>query len=183
MTKTLPTPIDDGAADHLIGLRLPDVDLASTSGGEVSIIKCSTGRWILFIYPRMGVPGRAEPIGWADIPGAKGCTAEACSFRDSLVELYGAGAQNVIGLSVQSSAYQREAVERLRLPYALLSDEKGRLTAALKLPTFTVEGVTLLKRMTLVIDGETIRHVFYPVFPAEGHADQVRDWLQANPAD
>lgn len=183
MTKTLPTPIDDGAADHLIGLRLPDVDLASTSGGEVSIIKCSTGRWILFIYPRMGVPGRAEPIGWADIPGAKGCTAEACSFRDSLVELYGAGAQNVIGLSVQSSAYQREAVERLRLPYALLSDEKGRLTAALKLPTFTVEGVTLLKRMTLVIDGETIRHVFYPVFPAEGHADQVRDWLQANHAD
>ena len=183
MTKTLPTPIDDGAADHLIGLHLPDVDLASTSGGEVSITKCSTGRWILFCYPRTGVPGRAAPIGWADIPGAKGCTAEACSFRDSLVELYGAGAQNVIGLSVQSSAYQREAVERLRLPYALLSDEKGRLTAALKLPTFTVEGVTLLKRMTLVIDGETIRHVFYPVFPAEGHADQVRDWIQANHAD
>ena len=81
------------------------------------------------------------------------------------------------------SAYQREAVERLHLPYPLFSDEKGRLTSALKLPTFTVEGVRLLKRMTLVIDGETIRHVFYPVFPAEGHADQVRDWLQANHAD
>ena len=183
MAKTLPTPIHDGAADHLIGLHLPDIDLASTSGGELSMKKCSTGRWILFIYPRTGVPGQDEPLGWADIPGAKGCTAEACSFRDSLVELNEAGAQNVIGLSVQSSVYQREAVERLHLPYPLVSDEKGRLTEALKLPTFTVEGVTLLKRMTLVIDGETVRHVFYPVFPVEGHADQVRDWLRANPAD
>ena len=137
----------------------------------------------MFIYPRTGVPGQPEPIGWADIPGAKGWTAEACSFRDSLVELNEAGAQNVIGLSVQSSAYQREAVERLHVPYPLRSDEEGRLTAALKLPTFMVEGLTLLKRMTLVIDGETVRHVFYPVFPAEGHADQVRDWLRANPAD
>ncbi|WP_240694578.1 peroxiredoxin [Cryobacterium sp. SO1] len=121
----------------------------------------------MFIYPRTGVPGQSEPIGWADIPGAKGCTAEACGFRDSLVELNEAGAQNVIGLSVQSSAYQREAVERLHLPYPLLSDEEGRLAAVLNLPTFTVEGLTLLKRMTLAIDGETIRHVFYPVFPAE----------------
>ncbi|TFD49604.1 peroxiredoxin [Cryobacterium frigoriphilum] len=166
MAKTLPTPLDDGAADQLIGLHLPDIDLASTSGGELSIKKCSTGRWILFIYPRTCVPGQAEPIGWADIPGAKGCTAEACSFRDRLVELNEAGAQNVIGLSVQSSAYQHEAVQRIHLPYRLVSDEKGRLTEALKLLTFTVEGVTLLKRMTLVTDGETVRHVFYPDFPA-----------------
>jgi len=183
MTNVLPTPIDDGAADHLIGLHLPDIALASTSGGEVSVGNISTGRWIMFIYPRTGVPGQAEPSGWADIPGAKGCTAEACSFRDNLVELHEGGARSVIGLSVQSSAYQREAVERLHLPYPLLSDENGRLAAALNLPTFVAAGLTLLKRMTLVIDGETIRHVFYPVFPAEGHADQVRDWLRANLTD
>ncbi|WP_104138594.1 MULTISPECIES: peroxiredoxin [unclassified Cryobacterium] len=182
MTNILPTPIDDGAGDHLFGLHLPDVALASTSGGQVSITNISTGRWIMFIYPRTGVPGQEEPIGWADIPGAKGCTAEACSFRDSLVELQEAGAHSVIGLSVQSSAYQREAVKRLHLPYPLLSDQQGRLAETLNLPTFAVAGLTLLKRMTLVIDGETIRHVFYPVFPAEDHADQVRDWLHANPA-
>lgn len=169
MTNALPTPIDDGAADHLIGVHLPDIALASTSGGEVSIKNVSTGRWIMFIYPRTGVPGQAEPIGWADTPGAKGCTAEACSFRDNLAQLHEAGARSVTGLSVQSSAYQREAVERL--------------AGALKLPTFTVAGVTLLKRMTLVVDGQTIRHVFYRVFPADGHAEQVRDWLRANPAD
>ena len=183
MTHALPTPIDDGAADHLIGLHLPNIALPSTSGGEVSIKNVSTGRWIIFIYPRTGVPGQAEPIGWADIPGAKGCTAEACSFRDNLAQLHDAGARSVTGLSVQSSAYQREAAERLHLPYPLLSDENGRLAGALKLPTFTVAGLTLLKRMTLVVDGQTIRHVFYPVFPADGHAEQVGDWLRANPAD
>ncbi len=183
VTDALPTPTDDGAADHLIGLHLPDIALASTSGGEMSIKNVSPGRWIMFIYPRTGVPGQAEPIGWAGIPGAKGCTAEACSFRDNLAQLYEAGARCVTGLSVQSSTYQREAVERLHLPYPLLSDENGRLAGALKLPTFTVAGLTLLKRMTLVVDGQTIRHVFYPVFPADAHAEQVRAWLRANPAD
>ncbi len=182
MTDALPMPIGDGAADHLIGLHLPDIALESTSGGEVSIKNVSSGRWIMFIYPRTGVPGEAEPIGWTDIAGAKGCTAEACSFRDNLGELHESGAQSVTGLSVQSSAYQREAVGRLHLTYPLFSDENGRLAGALKLPTFTVASLTLLKRMTLVVDGHVIRHVFYPVFPAEGHANQVRDWLRANPA-
>lgn len=136
----------------------------------------------MFVYPRSGVPGEAEPVGWADIPGAKGCTAEACSFRDNLGQLHEAGAHAVIGLSVQSAAYQHEAVARLHLPYPLLSDETRRLAGALDLPTFEVAGLRLLKRMTLAIDGRTITHVFYPVFPAEGHADQVRDWLRANPA-
>lgn len=182
MTSALPAPVSDGAADHLLGSPLPGLTLASTSGGIVDLATVSSGRWIIFIYPRTGVPGEAEPEGWAEIPGAKGCTAEACSFRDNLAELHSAGVSVVFGLSAQGTSYHREAVDRLHLPYSLLSDENGELREALTLPTFAVEGTVLLKRMTLVVDGRTITHVFYPVFPAEGHADQVRDWLRLNPA-
>jgi len=174
-------PVDDGRMDHLVGLRLPDLALASTSGGDVHLPSFSAGRWVLFIYPRTGMPGQAEPAGWASIPGAKVCTAEACSFRDNLAELRSAGARSVAGLSVQSTAYQREAVQRLHLPYPLLSDAEGRLAVALRLPTFEAAGLVLLTRMTLVIDAGIISHVFYPVRPAEGHAEVVRDWLLANP--
>lgn len=181
MTPQPVEPVDDGRADHLVGRRLPDLSLPSTAGGTVHLPTYSAARWVLFIYPRTGVPGQAEPDGWASIPGAKGCTAEACSFRDNLAELQSAGAETVAGLSVQGTAYQQEAVQRLHLPYPLLSDAEGQLTAALGLPTFEASGLVLLTRMTLVIDTGVISHVFYPVHPAEGHAEVVRDWLLANP--
>jgi peroxiredoxin len=180
MTTTL-TPVDDGRAAHLVGRRLPELSLPSTAGDDVQLATFSTGRWVLFIYPRTGVPGEAEPAGWASIPGAKGCTAEACGFRDNLAELREAGAEKVAGLSVQGTAYQQEAVRRLHLPYPLLSDEDRALTGALRLPCFQASGLTLLTRMTLVVDGSTITKVFYPVFPAEGHAENVGRWLRENP--
>ena len=181
MTSQPVEPVDDGRADHLVGRRLPDLSLAATSGRTMNLATNTAARWVLFIYPRTGVPGQAEPDGWASIPGAKGCTAEACSFRDNLAELRSAGAEMVAGLSVQSTAYQQEAVQRLHLPYPLLSDAEGRLTAALRLPTLEASGLELVTRMTLVIDARVISHVFYPVDPAEGHAEVVREWLLANP--
>ena len=182
MTTSLSETLDDGLAARLIGIELPDVALPSTSGEDIRIREYSTGRWVLFVYPRTGVPGEAEPAGWDEIPGAKGCTAEACSFRDHLAGLLQAGAEKVAGLSVQSTTYQQEAVQRLHLPYPLLSDETRDLSEALHLPSFEAAGLTLLSRITLVIDGLTITHVFYPVFPVEEHVEQVRAWLQSNPA-
>jgi peroxiredoxin len=181
MTTQLPESLDDGLAAQLVGSQLPDVALPSTSGHDIRLANFATGRWVLFIYPRTGVPGQKEPDGWASIPGAKGCTAEACSFRDNLSELQQAGAEIVAGLSVQSTVYQREAADRLHLPYPLLSDEALQFTKALSLPTFEASGMKLLKRVTLIVDSRIITHVFYPVFPAEGHAEEVRDWLRINP--
>ena len=180
MTTSLSETLDDGLAARLIGIELPDVALPSTSGEDIRIREYSTGRWLLFVYPRTGVPGEAEPAGWDEIPGAKGCTAEACSFRDHLAGLLEAGAEKVAGLSVQSTTYQQEAVQRLHLPYPLLSDQNRDLSEAIHLPSFEADGVTLLYRITLVIDGTMITHVFYPVQPAAEHAEQVRDWLQSN---
>jgi peroxiredoxin len=175
-------PLDDGLADHLTGATLPDIVLRSTAGEDVRLPTFEQGRWILFLYPRTGVPGQVEPEGWESIPGAKGCTAEACSFRDNLTSLMQAGVRRVAGLSVQSTDYQTEAVDRLHLPYPLLSDGHLALTRALRLPTFQAAGLTLLKRMTLVIDRATITHTFYPVFPVDSHVDEVHDWLQTSPA-
>ena len=177
----IPAPQDDGAADHLTGMTLPDLALPATSGGTVNLSKL-TGRIVLYIYPRTGVPGVDLPPGWNDIPGARGCTPQSCAFRDHHAELKALGVAQVLGLSTQDTAYQQEAARRLQLPFAILSDEKLAFTQALKLPTFTVAGMTLLKRMALVIDGGKIVKVFYPVFPPDKNAEEVVAWLQASRA-
>lgn len=176
----LPVPLDDGATRHLVGSSVPDIVLPATSGGPVELSKLEQ-RTIIYAYPRTGVPD--EPTfyeGWEQIPGARGCTPESCAFRDHHAELAGLGA-DVFGLSTQDTAFQREAVKRLHLPFAILSDDRLELTRALTLPTFEVNGVTLLKRFTLVVRGGKIEHVFYPVFPPDGHAEQVLSWVQENP--
>jgi len=173
----IPVPQDDGAARHLAGMKLPDLALPATSGDEVNLARLS-GRTVLYIYPRTGVPGVDAPPGWDDIPGARGCTPQSCGFRDHFAELKGLGVANLFGLSTQDTAYQREAAERLHLPFAILSDAKLALTRALKLPTFTAAGMTLLKRMALVIDDGTIAAVFYPVFPPDKNAAEVIAWLR-----
>ena len=173
----IPVPQDDGAARHLAGMKLPDLALPATSGDEVNLARLS-GRTVLYIYPRTGVPGVDAPPGWDDIPGARGCTPQSCGFRDHFAELKGLGVANLFGLSTQDTAYQREAAERLHLPFAILSDAKLALTRALKLPTFTAAGMTLLKRMALVIDDGTIAEVFYPVFPPDKNAAEVIAWLR-----
>ncbi len=174
----LPVPQDDGGARHLTGLRLPSVALGATDGREVDLSKLS-GRTVVYLYPRTGVPGQPLPDGWDAIPGARGCTPQSCSFRDHFAELKRLGVAHLYGLSTQDSAYQREAAERLRLPFPLLSDEKLRLAQAIKLPTFAVAGMTLLKRMALVIEDGVISKVFYPVFPPDKNAEEVIAWLSA----
>jgi peroxiredoxin len=173
----LPIPQDDGAARHLTGMKLPSLRLKATDGSQVDLSKLS-GRTVVYIYPRTGVPGRPLPEGWNEFPGARGCTPQSCGFRDHFAELKRLGVARVFGLSTQDSAYQREAVERLHLPFAVLSDERLELARAIKLPTFKVAGMTLLKRMALVFDDGIITKVFYPVFPPDKNAGEVIAWLR-----
>ncbi len=181
LPSNLPIPEDDGAAAHLVGTKMPPLALASTRGGTMRVDIAPEGceRLVLYAYPRTGRPGE-EPLApnWDRIPGARGCTPESCAFRDHAVELREAGAA-VAGLSTQDTAYQLEAVERLGLPFPLLSDAELELTAALGLPTFTVAGQTLLKRLTLVVRNALVERVFYPVFPPDTHAAAVLEWIRA----
>jgi peroxiredoxin len=175
----LPVPRDDGAARHLAGLKLPSLRLAATDGSEIDLAALS-GRTVVYVYPRTGRPGRPLPDGWDAIPGARGCTPQSCSFRDHFEELRRLGVSHLFGMSTQDSDYQREAVERLHLPFAILSDAALRFARALGLPTFTVDGMTLQKRMVLVIDDGVIAKVFYPVFPPDQSAGVVAAWLSAS---
>ncbi|MFI4962173.1 MAG: peroxiredoxin [Hyphomicrobiales bacterium] len=181
LPPNIPAPQDDGAAKHLAGMKLPDLTLPATDGQPVNLAKLK-GRAVVYIYPRTGVPGVDLPRGWNDIPGARGCTPQSCGFRDHFDELKRLGVAQLYGLSTQDSAYQQEAASRLHLPFAILSDEKMALTRALKLPTFTTSGMTLLKRMALVIDDGVITKAFYPVFPPDKNAAEVIAWLQASRA-
>ena len=176
LPNNLPAPEDDGAADHLPGMRLPPVSLASTSG-EVVDLSALPGRTVVYCYPMTGRPDRSLPTGWDEIPGARGCTPQSCSFRDHHAELRALGAR-VFGLSTQDTDYQREAATRLHLPFALLSDSDLAFAGALDLPTFEVEGMVLLKRLTLIIDEGWIEKVFYPVFPPDRSAEEVVGWLE-----
>jgi peroxiredoxin len=177
----IPAPQDDGGARHLSGIKLPDLALPATGGATVNLSTLK-GRTIIYVYPRTGVPGVDLPTGWNDIPGARGCTPQSCSFRDHFGELKRLGVAQLYGLSTQDTAYQQEAATRLHLPFAILSDAKLSLTKALKLPTFSVAGMTLLKRMALVVDDDKITKVFYPVFPPDKNAEEVIAWLMARRA-
>jgi peroxiredoxin len=172
----LPVPEDDGAADHLVNAVVPSVELRATTGELVDVARL-TGRTILFCYPRTGRPDEDLLPGWDAIPGARGCTPETCGFRDAHGQFADLGAR-VIALSTQSTEYQRELAERLGLQFPVLSDEGLELTNALGLPTFETTGLTLLKRLTLVIDDGRVTHVFYPVFPPDTHAADVLSWLR-----
>ncbi|WP_354644140.1 MerR family transcriptional regulator [Kitasatospora camelliae] len=178
----LPVPEDDGAADHLTGLTLPALDLPSTAGGSVALHTPGPRRTVVYCYPLTGRPDTDVPEGWDAIPGARGCTAQACDFRDHHDDLVAAGAARVLGLSSQDTAYQREVTERLRLPFPMLSDTGHRLARLIGLPTFEAAGATLYKRITLIIRDGVIEHVFYPIFPPNEHAGQVLRWLHDNPA-
>lgn len=177
----LPVPEDDGAAAHLEGRRLPGVPLPATSGGGPVDVGALAGRTVIFVYPMTGTPGVALPDGWDSIPGARGCTPHACAFRDLHAELEAAGAAHVFGLSAQGTAEQKEAADRLHLPFPLLSDAHGALARALRLPVFEVEGRRLLKRLALIADDGVIAKVFYPVFPPDRNAGDVLAWLRAHP--
>jgi peroxiredoxin len=177
----IPAPADDGAAAHLVGLALPPISLVATNDTSVTLAALP-GRTVVFAYPRTGEPGKIALVDdWDMIPGARGCTPQTCAFRDLFAELKAAGAAQVFGLSTQSNEYQTEMASRLHLPFPVLSDEKLKLTQALDLPAMEVAGLTMIKRLTLIIDDARISHVFYPVFPPHRNAGDVLAWLKANP--
>jgi peroxiredoxin len=179
LPPNIPVPQDDGATRHLAGMEVPDLALPATEGVPVNLSKLR-GRTVVYIYPRTGVPGVDPPDGWDQIPGARGCTPQSCSFRDHFGELKRLGVAQLYGLSTQDTDYQREAATRLHLPFPILSDEKLTLTKVLNLPTFTAAGMTLLKRVALVIDEGKITKAFYPVFPPDKNAAEVISWIQAS---
>ncbi len=176
LPPNLPVPKDDGAARHLTGMRVPSITLTSTGNRRVNLAELARERTVIYCYPRTGAPGQPVPATWDAIPGARGCTPESCGFRDhyhALMALH----VHLYGLSTQTTDYQREAVERLHLPFEILSDADFALTDALRLPTFEFEGVRLLKRLTLVVSDGKIEKVFYPIFPPDKHAEEVIAWL------
>lgn len=176
LPKELPRPIDDGAAAHLTGMALPQVTLPATNGAAIDLAGIP-GRVVIYVYPMTGRPGIPLPEGWEAIPGARGCTPQSCAFRDQYAELESLNTA-VFGLSTQTTDYQREARDRLHLPFEMLSDSGLRLKELLRLPTFVVSGMELYKRLTLIAEDGRIRKVFYPVFPPDRNAADVVSWLQ-----
>ncbi|MBI1385772.1 MAG: redoxin family protein [Rhizobiales bacterium] len=160
-------------------MRMPDIALSSTKGGAVSLAAL-TGRSVVFCYPRTGVPGEPLPEGWDAIPGARGCTPQACGFRDLAEDFRHQGAR-ILAVSTQDTAFQREMAERLHLPFPVLSDAGLELTRQLSLPTFEAAGMTLLKRLTMVLDDGVVTHVLYPVFPPDRSAQEALAWIAAHP--
>jgi peroxiredoxin len=177
----IPAPVDDGAAKHLVGMTIPPLSLMATDDTSV-MLSALPGRTVVFGYPRTGEPGKIGLVDdWDMIPGARGCTPQTCAFRDLFAELKAAGAAHVFGLSTQDNTYQTEMASRLHLPFPVLSDAELLLTEALKLPTMQVAGLTLIKRLALIVDDGRITHVFYPVFPPDRNAGDVLEWLKHNP--
>ena len=177
----IPAPANDGAAKHLVGMKIPPLGLLATDDTSVTL-STLPGRTVVFGYPRTGEPGKIGLVDdWDMIPGARGCTPQTCAFRDLFAELKAAGAAHVFGLSTQDNTYQTEMASRLHLPFPVLSDEKLLLTEALRLPTMQVAGLTLIKRLALIVDDGRITHVFYPVFPPDRNAGDVLEWLKHNP--
>jgi len=173
----IPAPIDDGKANHLLHAIVPPVPLAATDGSLVTLAKL-TGIAVVYVYPMTGRPDTPLPEEWDMIPGARGCTPQACAFRDHFAELQALHVDHLFGLSTQESVYQQEAAERLHLPYPLLSDHERAFAEALELPAFDINGTTFLKRLTLIIDAGKIVNVFYPVFPPDKNASAVIAWLK-----
>ena len=172
----MPIPQDDGASRHLTGMRLPAVTLSATNGESITLDD-SEGRLVIYCYPMAGQPNVALPDGWDQIPGARGCTPQSCSYRDHYQELKALGAK-VIGLSVQTPEYQKEMAERLHLPFPIVSDENYQFQKALNMPTFVVAGMTLLKRVTLIANHGVIEAVHYPIFPSDSDAAWVISYLR-----
>jgi len=177
--EELPPPDDDGAAAHLPGAQLPAIELPSTDGGRVALSDL-VALTVVFVYPSIGGIDDALLEEWTAIPGARGCTPEACGFRDQL-DSFRSAHVDVLGLSGQPAGKQRDAVDRLRLPYPLLSDQRLLLAASLGLPTFEFHGQTYFKRVTLVVSQGRVEAALYPVFPPDQAAERALAWLAENP--
>ena len=176
LPENLPVPEDDGGSSHLIGTKIATIELCSTNGLIVDLGSIK-GKVVIYCYPMTGRPDVPLPDGWNEIPGARGCTPQSCSYRDHYKEFQELGVE-VYGLSTQTTDYQKEMVDRLSLPFNVLSDSQMELTQAINLPTFVVTGMVLLKRLTMVVDDSMIKSVHYPVFPSDSDPDWVLDYLE-----
>jgi peroxiredoxin len=181
LPEGLPVPVDDGAANHLPGHAVPHVRLRSTLGGEVDLADAAQDRVVVYVYPRTGTPGEPLPSGWDDIPGARGCTPQSCSFRDHVDELKAHGT-SVIGVSAQTPDEQGAFAAREHIPYPLLSDSSLELAATMGLPVFDVAGMRLYRRLTFIARNGNVEKVFYPVFPPDRNAEDVLAWLATRAA-
>ena len=175
------TPLPPDAADHLLGRAWPDIPLPATDGAAWSLAGLDTPA-VVFAYPRTAEPG-APPLtsDWDHIPGAAGCTAEACGFRDHHSDFVGLRTR-VFGLSMQDTEYQREMSKRLGLTYPVLSDAAMELTRALQLPTFEAAGHTMLRRLTVFVERGQITHIWYPIPEPTTHAHDVSAWVRTRTA-
>ena len=179
LPPNLPVPIDDGACDHLVGLELPDIELPAVDATVRSLRSARSAWLVLYVYSRTGGPGIELPGNWDLIPGARGCTPQACAFRDHAAELEHLDA-SVWGVSAQPIEEQRDFVARMGIPFPLLNDGELRLARPpLRLPTFTVAGMTLYRRVTIIARRQVITHVVYPVFPPDENAAEVVTYLES----
>jgi peroxiredoxin len=177
----LPVPLDDGACDHLNGLTLPNLILRSTLNRDLNLFETSKSKTVFFFYPRTGRPDEPAPIGWDQIPGARGCTPQSCGYRDAHSKFHDLGIQ-IFGVSTQTTDFQQELVRRIHLPFEVLSDSEFKLTESLRLPTFEFNSMRLLRRLALFVENSTVQKVFYPVFPPNENASQVLTWMETNKA-
>ena len=180
LPKDLPVPQDDGACAHLEGVALPAIELSTTGDRVVRLDRLTQMPTVLFFYPRTGRPDEPAPIEWDIIPGARGCTPQSCGYRDLFGEFKKAGVQ-IFGVSTQDTVFQQELVQRIHLPFEMISDNDFILGGALKLPTFEFNGMRLFKRMAWFCAQGRIEKVFYPVFPPDKNAEAVLGWLGAHP--
>ncbi|GME36624.1 putative redoxin family protein [Neofusicoccum parvum] len=176
----LPKPVDDHKCDHLWGMDVPSVPLVSTDGKTVDVSKLK-GFTVVFCYPRTGRPKEPVPSDWDAIPGARGCTPQACSFKAATSQLKGLQISNIFGLSTQDTEHQKICQEHLRLNYHLISDEHFAFCEALRLPMFEWGNMRLVKRVTLLLDHGKIVWVDYPVFPADKSAERVVEHMKKQP--
>ena len=180
--STIPEPKLDANLEHLNEFIVPDIKLNSTDGDIVNLSNLK-GITVIYIYPMSGVPGKELPEGWDEIPGARGCTPQSCSFRDNFSKLKELGVKNIFGLSTQSTEYQKELADRIHLPYSILSDEKFEFAKKFKLPFFNVDKMDLIKRITLILEDNKIVKYFYPIFPPTKNVEDVIRYLDKKPPE
>ena len=173
----LPAPEADGACDHLVGLAVPALTLAS-SGVSVNLAAFAAGRGVLYVYPCTGAPGRPVPEGWDAVPGARGCTPQSCGFRDHVADLEKLGAR-VAGLSAQTLAEQEEVAARLQLSYPVIADPELQLAAAARAADVHVRRRRALQARHADPHARPGGARLHPVFPPDRNAADVVAWLRA----